>query len=117
MWFSGMTSDLCLSCPQFMTTHHGMLLVDGAVVEYIKYMGGVDHGYQLLTYYGYSHRSRKWWRRAFFLFDKQLHTVPQQQQDRGGRCRVELANIATATALSVTPASHGNILYTSKTGL
>ena len=39
-----------------------------AVTEYNKYMGGVDHGNQLLTYYGYPHRTRKWWRRAFFSF-------------------------------------------------
>lgn len=41
-----------------------------AVVEYNKYMGGVDHGDQLLSYYGFPHRTVKWWRRAFFfLFD------------------------------------------------
>ncbi|CAI8018990.1 PiggyBac transposable element-derived protein 4, partial [Geodia barretti] len=41
-----------------------------AVVEYNKYMGGVDRGDQLLTYYGYPHHTRKWCRRAFFfLFD------------------------------------------------
>ena len=40
-----------------------------AVVEY-KYMGGVDRGDQLLSYYGFPHRMVKWWRRAFFfLFD------------------------------------------------
>ena len=41
-----------------------------AVVEYTKYMGGVDRGDQLLSYYGFPHRTVKWWRRAFFfLFD------------------------------------------------
>ena len=41
-----------------------------AVVEYNKFMGGVDHGDQLLSYYGFPHRTLKWWRRAFFfLFD------------------------------------------------
>ena len=41
-----------------------------AVVEYNKYMGGVDRGDQLLSYYGFPHRTVKWWRRAFFfLFD------------------------------------------------
>ena len=100
-----------------------------AVVKYNKYMGGVDHGDQLLTYYGYSHRTRKWWRRAFFfLFDAAVvnsYTLyRQQQQERGGRCltheqfRVELAKnllaeantatpLSTAAALSATPASHG----------
>ena len=41
-----------------------------AVVEYNKYMAGVDLGDQLLSYYGFPHRTVKWWRRAFFfLFD------------------------------------------------
>ncbi len=40
------------------------------VEEYNQYMGGVDKSDQLLSYYGYSHRTLKWWRRAFFhLFD------------------------------------------------
>ncbi len=34
------------------------------------YMGGVDKSDQLLSYYGFSHRTVKWWRRVFFhLFD------------------------------------------------
>ena len=37
-----------------------------AVVEYNKYMGAVDRGDQLLSYYGFPHRTVKWWRRAFF---------------------------------------------------
>ena len=36
------------------------------IVEYNKYMGGVDIADQLVTYYGFSHYSRKWWKRAFF---------------------------------------------------
>ena len=40
-----------------------------AVVEYNKFMGGVDHGDQLLSYYSFPHRTIKWWRRAFFLLD------------------------------------------------
>ena len=35
------------------------------VEEYNKYMGGVDKSDQLLSYYGFSHRTVKWWRRAF----------------------------------------------------
>ena len=42
-----------------------------AVAEYNRYMGGVDRADQLLSYYGYSHRTIKWWKRAFFfLLDK-----------------------------------------------
>ena len=41
-----------------------------AIIEYNKFMGGVDRGDQLLSYYGFPHRTVKWWRRAFFfLFD------------------------------------------------
>ena len=41
-----------------------------AVVEYNRYMGGVDKGDQLLSYYGFPHRTVTWWRRAFyFLLD------------------------------------------------
>ena len=37
-----------------------------AVEEYNQHMGGVDKSDQLLSYYGFSHRTVKWWRRAFF---------------------------------------------------
>ena len=44
-----------------------------AVVEYNKFMGGVDRGDQFLSYYGFPHRTVKWWRRAFlFLFDSAI---------------------------------------------
>ena len=36
------------------------------VEEYNTYMGGVDKSVQLLSYYGFSHRTVKWWRRAFY---------------------------------------------------
>ena len=36
------------------------------IVQYNEFMGGVDHGDQLLSYYGFSHRTLKWWRRALF---------------------------------------------------
>ncbi len=38
-----------------------------AIVQYNKYMGGVDHADQLLSYYGFGHRTVRWWRRAFFF--------------------------------------------------
>ena len=34
--------------------------------EYNKYMGGVDIADQLVTYYGFQHCSKKWWKRVFF---------------------------------------------------
>lgn len=40
-----------------------------AIVEYNKYMGGVDQADQLLSsYYGFGHRTVKWWKRAFLFF-------------------------------------------------
>jgi hypothetical protein len=36
------------------------------VEQYNKYMGGVDRSNQLLSYYGFSHRTVKWWKRAAF---------------------------------------------------
>ena len=43
------------------------------VEQYNTYMGGVDKADQLLSYYGFSHRTVKWWRRAFFhLFDNAI---------------------------------------------
>ena len=38
-----------------------------AVAEYNKFMGGVDTADQFLSYYGFSHRTVRWWRRAFFF--------------------------------------------------
>ena len=37
------------------------------VEKYNMYMGGVDKGDQLMSYYGFSHHTVKWWRRAFFI--------------------------------------------------
>ena len=38
------------------------------VEEYNKFMGGVDKSDQLMSYYGFSHTTVKWWRRAFFTW-------------------------------------------------
>ena len=79
--------------------------------------GGVQlvHGWchQLLTYYGYPHRTRKWWRRAFFfLFDAAVvnsYTLYCQQHHPQGRTltheqfRIELAKDLLAAANSTSP--------------
>ena len=36
------------------------------IEKYNTYMGGVDKADQLVTYYGYPHFSKKWWKRVFF---------------------------------------------------
>ena len=48
--------------------HGGVEEVHKPVVveQYNEFMGGVDTGDQLLSYYGISHCTLKWWRRAFF---------------------------------------------------
>ena len=57
--------------------------------EYNSYMGGVDKSDQLITYYGFSHRTNKWYKRVFFhLFEVSivnayilycLHLPPKQR--------------------------------------
>ena len=37
-----------------------------AVNEYNKYMLGVDHMEQQLSYYQFTHKSVRWWRKVFF---------------------------------------------------
>ena len=36
------------------------------IVEYNRHMGGVDLSDQMISYYSFSHRSVKWWKRVFF---------------------------------------------------
>lgn len=82
-------------------------------------MGGVDRGDQLLTYYGYPHRTVKWWRRAFFfLVDAAIVNsyIMYCMANREGRrftheqYRVELARDllkAANTQLPSTDTPHG----------
>ena len=74
-------------------------------------MGGVDRGDQPLTYYGYPHRTAKWWRRAFFyLFDAAIVNsyIMYCQRHEGRRLtheqfRVELAKDLLRAANSQIP--------------
>ena len=36
------------------------------IEEYKRFMGGVDQSDQILSYYGFAHRSTKWWKWAFY---------------------------------------------------
>ena len=42
------------------------------IADYNTYMGGVDKSDQLLSYYPFTHRTVKWWKRAFFTYWKLL---------------------------------------------
>ena len=86
-----------------MTQWSPILLVEGGweemrkpemVEEYNRYMGGVDNSNQLLSYYGFSHRTVKWWHHAFFyLLDLSVTNayitctkVQKPQHDTSYRC-------------------------------
>ena len=36
------------------------------IADYNTYMGGMDKSDQLLSYYPFTHRTVKWWKREFF---------------------------------------------------
>ena len=44
------------------------VVVAASLADYQKYMKGVDLLDQMVGYYGFQHRSKKWWRRVFFFF-------------------------------------------------
>ena len=82
------------------------------VVEYNKHMGGVDQADQMLSYYGFTHRTVKWWRRAFFhlLNVSVLNAYILYQQQQVKKCTHEQFQIELARQLLVkyggqTPAS------------
>ena len=87
-----------------------------AIVEYNRYMGGVDHAEQLLSYYGFGHRTVKWWRRAFFLLLDMavvnsyiLYTLqnPDKRRLSHEQLRVTLATDLHAAALVTGSVHHG----------
>ena len=45
------------------------------VVECYEFMRGVDTENQLLSYYGFSHRTLKWWRAFFHLIEVAIVNV------------------------------------------
>ncbi|XP_038123493.1 piggyBac transposable element-derived protein 4-like isoform X2 [Cyprinodon tularosa] len=48
--------------------NHVPLEVPASLADYQKHMKGVDLLDQMIGYYGFQHRSKKWWRRVFFFF-------------------------------------------------
>ena len=80
-------------------------------------MGGVDKSDQLLSYYGFSHRTVKWWRRGFFhLIDLAVvnsYVLYSTTQHTGRRLtheqfRIELArgllmSVAVETSEAMSP--------------
>ena len=88
-----------------------------AIVEYNTYMGGVDRADQLLSYYGFAHRTVKWWRRLFFfLLDTAVVNsyvlYCEEHPDKKRRMthvqfRIELANNLLGQAGEDPSSSHG----------
>ena len=94
-----------------------------AITEYNKFMGGVDKGDQLLSYYGFPHRTIKWWKRAFFfLFDAAIvnsyimytksHSTGRKLTHEQFRIQLakellELATTMSTTTAPLSPSVHG----------
>ena len=89
------------------------------VEQYNQFMGGVDRSDQLLSYYGFAHRTVKWWRRAVFhLLDMAvvnayvLHTHINKRLTHEQFC-IELAKellLETSTDVSENmPVTHGRL--------
>ena len=45
---------------------HEVISKPQCIVEYNRHMGGVDLSDQMISYYSFSHRTVKWWKRVFF---------------------------------------------------
>jgi len=73
------------------------------VDEYNQYMGGVDKSDQLLSYYGFPHRTIKWWRRAFYhLLDLavvQAYILYRQSPQSGRHLRHQQFRVELAKEL------------------
>ena len=87
------------------------ILKPKVVEEYNKYMGGVDTGDQLESYYGFSHRTLKWWRQLFFhLIDVNAYILYLLTPCIGKRMtHAELAKgllMESTTATDPNPPSH-----------
>lgn len=95
------------------------------IEEYNNKMGGVDKSDQLLSYYGFPHRTVKWWKRAFYhlvdLAIVQAYTLYRQSSQAGRHLshqqfRIQLAkellHSAGEVAMSqVSPHSHPPIAW------
>ncbi len=82
------------------------------VEQYNMYMGGVDKADQLLSYYGFSHHTVKWWRRAFFhLFDTAIVNayILYRMSTHPGR-KLDHMNFRIELAKSLLSSPHGATL-------
>ena len=93
--------------------------------EYNTYMGGVDKSDQLLSYYGFNHRTIKWWKRAaFHLLDLAIVNAyilyRQSQQDKyltHEQFRLKLAKQLLLTSGIDTTMNPGSSLSQRRTSL
>lgn len=92
------------------------------IEEYNSYMGGVDKADQLITYYGFSHRTSKWYKRTFFhLFEVSIVnayilyclTVPTKQRLSHLDFRLAIASHLLSSFLPSTPTRNAHITNTS----
>ena len=86
------------------------------IEEYNRFMGGVDKSDQLLSYYGFVHRTVKWWRRAFFhLVDLAVVIIYTEAPHSGRRFTHEQFRIKLSKGLllSVAVNTMDNALRTS----
>ena len=90
------------------------------VEQYNQFMGGVDRSDQLLSYYGFCHKTVKWWRRAaFHLIDMAvinayiIHASSANKKLTHELFRIQLAKeLLLDASLDVSedvPVSHGRI--------
>ena len=76
-----------------------------AVIDYVKYMSGVDHSDQLISYFPMRRRSQKWWKKPFFhlltLVGVQTTILLNKHRSQHRRRRTDLAWVLKDLAISL----------------
>ncbi|GFO40111.1 PiggyBac transposable element-derived protein 4 [Plakobranchus ocellatus] len=76
-----------------------------AVIDYIKFMSGVDHSDQLLSYFPMRRRSQKWWKKTFFhlltLVGVQTTILLNKHRTQHRGRRTNLANVLKEVSVAL----------------
>ncbi|GFO32783.1 PiggyBac transposable element-derived protein 4 [Plakobranchus ocellatus] len=76
-----------------------------AVIDYIKFMSGVDHSDQLLSYFPMRRRSQKWWKKPFFylltLVGVQTTILLNKHRTQHRRRRTNLASVLKKVSVAL----------------